>query len=162
MEAIADEAEVSARSIFRYFTDVDDVVRTAIEQGVRIAVPLSIIPDTGEGPLELRIDTFVDSRLRLYSGTHEFGRVARNRSDSIPALADAVAQIYELLRTQARAHFEPELSLLDPDDAEFTLDAITVMCGFGSFDTQRIVFDHSIERIRVVWKRSLTAQLRET
>lgn len=159
VQDVADGAGVSLRSIFRYFTDLDELVRAAIELGVQQSIPLSVIPNAGEGPLELRIDTFVDSRLRLYAATHEFGRVARNRSDSIPALATAVQQVYALLRTQAAEQFEPELSQLDPVDAEFMLDAICLVTGFGSYDTERAILGHSVERIRIVWKRNLTPLL---
>ncbi len=159
VQDVADGAGVSLRSIFRYFDDLDDLVRAAIELGVQQSKPLGIVPNAGEGPLELRIDTFVDSRLRLYASTHAFGRVARNRSDSIPALGAAVQQVYELLRVQARAQFEPELTRLDPVDAEFMLDSICLVTGFGSYDTERVVLGHSVERIRVVWKRNLTPLL---
>lgn len=159
VQDIATHAGVSLRSVFRYFDDLDDLLRAAIEHGIQHALPLSDIDQAGEGPLELRIDTFVDSRLRLWAATHEFGRIARSRADSIPALARAIGMIYELLRTQAHAQFAPELSALDPVDAEFTLESITVMTGFGSFDTQRHVLGDGAERIRMVWKLNLHALL---
>ncbi|NND75683.1 MAG: TetR/AcrR family transcriptional regulator [Ilumatobacter sp.] len=159
VQAIADGAGVSLRSIFRYFDDLDNLLCAAVELGVQQAMPLSVIPNAGEGALELRIDTYVDTRLRLYGASHEFGRIARNRSDAIPALARTIRGIQDLMRCQARAQFEPELERLDPVDAEFTLDAVTLMTGFGAYDTERRLMGHGPERIRIVWKRNLAAQL---
>ena len=152
---VAERADVSHRSVFRYFDDLDDLVRSSVQFGVQNAIQLSVIPNSGEGSLPQRIDTYVETRLRLYEATHELGRVARNRSDSIPELSGAVRMVYDILRSQAAEQFDPELSRLDPADAELVLDAALVMTGFGSFDTQSHVLGHGKERIRMIWKRTL-------
>ena len=53
---IADRAAVSHRSVFRYFDDLNDLARTAIETEFRKTWPLSVITNVGEGPLDERID----------------------------------------------------------------------------------------------------------
>ena len=52
---IADRAGVSHRSIFRYFDDLDDLVRTAIDHAFEQAGPMADIPDIGSGSLDERI-----------------------------------------------------------------------------------------------------------
>ena len=66
---IADRAGVSHRSIFRYFDDLDDLVRTAIDQAFQDAAPLSTIPDRVPRPSEHRIADLVDERLALFTTT---------------------------------------------------------------------------------------------
>ncbi|MGE5211966.1 MAG: TetR/AcrR family transcriptional regulator, partial [Acidobacteriota bacterium] len=63
---IADRAGVSHRSIFRYFDDLDDLARTAIDHAFEQAGPMADIPDIGSGPLDERIATYVDARLALF------------------------------------------------------------------------------------------------
>lgn len=92
---IADRAGVSHRSIFRYFDDLDDLVRTSIDHAFAEAGPLAEIPDIGAGPLDDRIGAFVDARVALFQlvdGTMQLARMrapstcspCRSRSTSSP------------------------------------------------------------------------------
>ncbi len=76
---IAERAGVSHRSIFRYFDDLDDLVRTAIDQAFQDAGPLSRITDIGRGTLEDRVRVYVDERLALYDYVNGPMQVARMR-----------------------------------------------------------------------------------
>lgn len=156
---IADLAGVSHRSVFRYFDDLDDLFRTAVDYAVRDALPLAAIPELGEGTLERRVDAFVDSRLRVYAATHMVGRVARYRAATVEAIDNSLRTIVELQRTQARNHFEPELAAMEQANAEFVLDAITTLTSFEAYDTHRRAFGHGTERIRMVWNTTVTRLL---
>lgn len=157
---IADRAGVSHRSVFRYFDDLSDLVRAAIDREVRGALPLAMLPNIGQGTLESRVDSFVESRLNVFGRTHQVGRVARLRSDTIPAIHEGLQQVVKLFRVQLHNHFGPELSSLDDTQAEFTIDAIQVLTGFEAYDLQLRTLEHSTERIRQVWTLALLALLR--
>ena len=157
--AVADRAAVSHRSVFRYFDDLDDLIRSSVQFGAKQARGLSAIPNIGEGPLALRIDTFIDVQLRLYEATYELGRVARNQSDRIPELRGTLQLLYSIQRAQTQQQFAPELSRLDPADAELVTDGMLIVTGFGAYDTQRNVLCQSREHIRVIWRRALNALL---
>ncbi len=157
---IAEHAGVSHRSVFRYFHDFSDLVRAAIDREVRDALPLAVIADVGEGPLEKRVDAFVDSRLKIYASTYQVGRVARLRSAAIPEIDDGLRAISKLMRLQLRNQFDPELSTLDPDEAEFIVDAIMVLVSFESYDVELRIFEHDDEHIRLVWRAALLGLLR--
>lgn len=52
---IADRAGVSHRSVFRYFDDLNDLVRLTLDHAVNETMSLRKIPDLGVGPLERRM-----------------------------------------------------------------------------------------------------------
>ncbi len=151
---IADRAGVSHRSVFRYFDDINDLVRTAIDHEIELAIPLAHIPDLGLGSLDRRIDSWVDSRLRLHSATYQVGRVARHRAPGIPSIDEGMKGIYQLGVTRMRNHFATELDELGTDGG-MVLDAAMVLTGFESYDVQRRIMGHSMERIRQVWHLAL-------
>ena len=83
---IADRAGVSHRSIFRYFDDLDDLVRTAIDHAFEQAGPMADIPDIGSGSFDERIARFVDARLALFESVDGTMQLARMRAPSIPSI----------------------------------------------------------------------------
>jgi AcrR family transcriptional regulator len=151
---IADRAGVSHRSVFRYFTDINDLVRTAIDFEVQRALPLAIIPDIGLGSLERRVDAWVDSRLRIYAATAEVSRVARLRSANIPSIDDGMRAINEMVTGRLRQNFAKELDRLGADGG-FVIDAAMVLTSFEAYDLHTRIYGHSIERIRQVWHLAL-------
>jgi len=151
---IADRAGVSHRSVFRYFDDINDLVRTAIDHEVELATPLAAIPDLGIGPLDRRIDSWVDSRLRVHAATYQVGRVARHRAPGIPSIDDGMKLIYQLGVTKMRNHFATELDTLGADGG-IMVDAAMVLTSFESFDLQQRIMEQGTERIRQIWHLAL-------
>jgi AcrR family transcriptional regulator len=151
---IADRAGVSHRSVFWYFDDINDLVRTAIDHEVELATPLSEIPDIGIGSLDRRIDSWVDCRLQLHAATYQVGRVARHRAPVIPGIDEGLKGIYQIGIGKMRNHFTKELDELGTDGG-IMLDAAMVLTGFESYDVQRRIMEHSTERIRQIWHLAL-------
>jgi AcrR family transcriptional regulator len=151
---IADRAGVSHRSVFRYFDDINDLVRTAIDHEVEQATPLSEIADLGMGSLDRRIDAWVDMRLSVNLATYQVLRVARHRAPGIPSIDEGMKVIYQLGATKMRNHFATELDQLGPDGG-FVIDAATVLTSFEAFDLQKRIMEHNTERIRQVWHLGL-------
>ena len=65
-EEIAARSGLSPRSLFRYFDDVDDLIRAAIHRQQAQALPLVLIDATPESPFQARVAALVDQRFRLY------------------------------------------------------------------------------------------------
>lgn len=151
---IADRAGVSHRSVFRYFDDINDLVRTAIDHEIEQAMPLTEIPDLGMGSLDRRIDAWVDMRLRVNVATHQVLRVARHRAPGIPSIDEGMKLIYQMGVTRLRNHFATELDQLGPDGG-FVVDAAFVLTSFEAYDVHKRVMEHSTERIRQVWHLGL-------
>jgi AcrR family transcriptional regulator len=151
---IADRAGVSHRSVFRYFDDINDLVRTAIDHEVEQTTPLAEIPDLGMGSLDRRIDAWVDMRLRVNLATYQVLRVARHRAPGIPSIDEGMKVIYQVGVTKMRNHFARELDLLGPDGG-FVIDAATVLTSFEAYDLHKRIMEHNTERIRQIWHLGL-------
>jgi AcrR family transcriptional regulator len=133
---IAARSGISARSIFRYFDDVDDLVRASIARQQERLEPRWALDVTGDEPLDERIDRFVACRLGLIEAMGNVGRVARLRAPLEPVLADELARIRARLRHQVATVFAPELDALAPDGAG-VLAACDVMTSWEAYDLLR-------------------------
>jgi AcrR family transcriptional regulator len=156
---IAERAGVSHRSIFRYFDDLDDLVRTAIDQAFADAAPLAQVPDIGFGTLEERITKLVDARLGLYRSVDGAMQLARMRAYSIPSIDEEIAGIAEMFRRQLDEHFAPELSVHGHPDREFVVDAALVQTGYEAYSIHLRFLGSSPERMRAAWITGLTTLL---
>lgn len=153
--AIATEAGISPRSVFRYFDDLDDLVRAAIEaQQDRLAPlwPVSIHVDA----LEERIESFVAHRLDLLAAMGPVGRLARLRSHDHPLVGAEVARVRARLRDQVEDVFGVQLGELDDRQREPTLLAADVAC---SFEAVELLHAGGADReaVHAVMSRTLTA-----
>jgi AcrR family transcriptional regulator len=154
---IADRAGVSHRSVFRYFDDLNDLVRLAVDHAVREAMPLRTITDLGIGLLERRIDIYVETRLRVHARAYAMNRVTHLKAQKIPAIEEGLRALTAITRSQMAEHFALECD--HSPDPEILLDALMVVTSFGAYDYQHRLLGHSLERIRHVWHSSLSAQL---
>jgi AcrR family transcriptional regulator len=152
---IADRAEVSHRSIFRYFDDLNDLARTAVETEFRNVVPSTVVPDIGQGTLDHRINVFIDIHIRTLLRTHSLGLVARSRSLVIPEIDRSLAAIIEYRVEQTRRQFAPELGAMPEHERETTAMAISTFVSFETFDMQRRRLGSSIDEITEVWHHGL-------
>lgn len=159
VEAVAARSEVSLRSIFRHFGDLDGLAGAALGDAMVRTIPVAKIPRIGEGPLDQRIENLVDARLRVFQIAARFGRVARDRYNEVPGVVDVINRVQKLLRDQAKRQFAPELAERSPADAELVLDVISLLTGFNAFDAALNFNGLDLDRIRELWIRGLTAQL---
>lgn len=156
---IADRAGVSHRSIFRYFDDLDDLVRTSIDHAFAEAGPLADIPEIGDGSLAERITNFVDARIALFQLVDGAMQLARMRAPSIASIDEGIAQIAELFRTQIAEHFAVELGELSETDRPLMVDGILVAASYDSFTIHLRLLGSDVERIRAAWITAISAML---
>ena len=157
---IAERAGVSHRSVFRYFDDLDDLVRTTIDQAFHDAEPISRIPDLGTGTLDERVAAMIDARVALYERVDGPMQLARMRSYTIPSIDDEIASIAEQFRGQLHDHFAPELSGIDRPAREFIVDSILVLTSYDSYAMHLRLLASSLERMRASWITGVSALLR--
>lgn len=136
--AVAEAAGLSARSVFRYFDDLDDLARAAIEhQQRRLAPHWEHRIDTSL-PVADRIEAFVAHRIQLLEAMGHVGRVARLRALTQPRIAEEVARVRSRLRAQISEVFVGELASLPAPEAEAVLAAADAICSFESHDLMRV------------------------
>jgi TetR/AcrR family transcriptional regulator, regulator of autoinduction and epiphytic fitness len=156
---IADRAGVSHRSIFRYFEDLDDLVRTAINHAFVEAGPLADVPDIGVGSLDERVRTLVESRIALFEHVDGPMQLARMRASKIPSIDEGIAAIANVFRDQIAEHFASELDAVSDDERPLLVDAVLVLTSYDSFTIHVRLLHSDLERIRAAWVSALTALL---
>jgi len=94
---IAEVSGVSERSLFRHFTDLEDLASTAIARQFAIVAPFFEAPSR-EGDLAHRVDSIVDQRVALAARMHHLARAAAYHAVSSPTIAATVGDRRRLLR----------------------------------------------------------------
>jgi AcrR family transcriptional regulator len=131
---IADRAGLSPRSLFRYFDDVDDLVRAAIERQTQIVFPA--LERRADGHLDTpdRIEQFVDLRLALFETIGKVGRVTRLHAPFHDEIRSNLAVMRTYLRRQIEITFAAELDLLDASERRATIAALDVVSSYEAVD----------------------------
>jgi AcrR family transcriptional regulator len=127
---IAERAGISARSLFRYFDDVDSLVRTAVARQQDHLAPLYAVSARPDQPLEARVDRFVADRVRLLEAMGPVGQLARSLAPKQPLVAAELGRIRAVLRGQLVDVFGPELDRLGRSERTEVLAALDVACSW--------------------------------
>jgi AcrR family transcriptional regulator len=143
---IAERAGLSARSIFRYFDDRDDLYRAAFERQQERVQPLLPIEVAAGAPLEDRIAAVVEQRLRLFDAVGQTAFASRLRAPFQPVIAENLSQGRAFFRSQLKKAFASELTAMPAAQAGALLAAIDVLCSYESYHLMR--HDQSLSRAR--------------
>jgi AcrR family transcriptional regulator len=152
---IAQRAGLSPRSLFRYFDDIDDLNRAAIDRHLAAARPLLDIGVGPDAPTAEKIDRLVDARVSLFEAIGPAARAARVCAPRHRVISEQLRENRAYLRNQVARLFAPELggerAALVP-----TLDAV---CAFETYDLLRS--DQRLSRTKTVAAlvRALTSLL---
>ncbi|MCU1374206.1 MAG: putative TetR family transcriptional regulator, partial [Actinomycetia bacterium] len=76
-DEIAARAGISPRSLFRYFDDIDDLTRSAIDRALAGARPLLELGVGADAPTRTKVEHLVAARANLFDATGPAGRAAR-------------------------------------------------------------------------------------
>ena len=156
---VADRSGVSRRSLFRYFDDMDELCRVAIDRHSARVSHLFEIEDIGVGPLAPRLDRLVRQRTQLFEAIAPVARIARLRAPFQPIIAEELARSAALLRAQLARHFARELGALGPEARSETLAATDALASFESFDLMRRAQSLSLGDVDAAMHRGLAALL---
>lgn len=136
-DVIAERAGLSPRSLFRYFDDIDDLVRVAVARHHERVVPLAELNTTTTAPLAERVERLVTQRLRMWDAIASVGTVARLRAPFQPLIALELTNARGFWREQVRELFEPELEALGEPTASHIVATIDVLTSFESMQLLR-------------------------
>jgi AcrR family transcriptional regulator len=129
---IAERAGLSPRSLFRYFEDVDDLLRAAIDRQLEAARPLLEVTVAPEAPTDAKVAAVVDARARLFEAIAPAARAARISAHRHRVIARQLRSSRSYLRRQVQEVFGPELGRR-PD----LLPAVDSLCSFETYDLLR-------------------------
>ena len=135
---IAAVCGLSPRSVYRYFEDRDALILAAIERNQERLWPLFRIQGFGTGPLEQRIDRFVQSRIELYEANADLSRATRRRAAGNELIRASAELSQERLRSQTVGQFAQELQAMDGKQSRSTIAAIDALTQFEGLDYYRV------------------------
>lgn len=151
-QEVAERSGVSRRSLFRYFDDMDEMCRVAIDRHQQRVSHLFELDAVGEGALSDRIDRIVEQRGRLFETVAPIRRIARLRAPFQPLLADELKRTRALLSRQVKRQFSAELEEMEANVRRSTLAAADVLTSFESFDVmtsaQGLSPEHTADALR--------------
>jgi AcrR family transcriptional regulator len=148
---IAHRAGISPRSLFRYFSDVEDLHRAALNRQLQRALPLVELGTEPGEPTAVKIASVVQARARLYEEMAPAARAMRAASHRHQQLGRELRRNRAFMRDQLQAVFQPELTRF----GDAGLPAIDIMCSFETYELLR--FDQRLSRART--EAVLTAAL---
>ena len=154
---IAERAGLSPRSLFRYFDDVDDLNRAAIERMQGNARPLLDLPVGPDAPTADKITAIVDGRLALFERIQPGARAARIMRVRHALIAEQLTQGRAHLRNQVRRLFAPEI-----DANPNVLPVVDVLLSFEANELLRADQGLTKAKARTALVSALTALLDPT
>lgn len=131
-DEIAERAGVSARSLFRYFDDVDDLNGAAIERQIAAARPLLDVGARPDDPTVDKVERLVAARVRLFEAIAPAARAARACAHRHEIVATQVRESRSYLRHQLRKLFAPELAT-----RAGVFPALDALCSFEAYELLR-------------------------
>ncbi len=132
-DEIAERAGLSSRSLFRYFDDLDDLVRAAIGRQLERVRPTLDLQVDVDATLPERIEALTDQRMRMFDVVGQVGHVTRIRSHYQPLIASELRALRSLLRSHIEHVFAAELERLETTVAADTIVALDVLTSFEGF-----------------------------
>lgn len=130
---IAARAGLSERSLFRYFDDLDDLLRAAADRVIMLALPLLALPASPQDVTRVKIERVVHARAALFEQAGPAARALRANAHRRAKLAVELDVHRTFLRGQLSELFAPELAAR----GTALLPAIDVLCSAESWDLLR-------------------------
>jgi len=144
---VSERAEISIRSIFRLFDDVEALHSAAVATQIERVAPL-VVPLVPTGSLDERIKAVVDSRARIFEAISPIRRMAvRLAPTSRPIRADLLLA-NEFFRAQIVEMFDAELSGLPAPRCNITIETLDLATSWETWERLRSVQQVSERRTR--------------
>lgn len=156
---VAERSGVSHRSVFRYFSDRDEMARTSIQRQHERVGPLFQQRVDEALPLADRIGELIELRMRLFDTIAPSARLSRALASTQPIIQDELTASRAFLRATVKRLFAAELAAMSTEDAADTLAAVDVLTSFEAFDLLRTDRGLSKPRTARVLRSTLIALL---
>lgn len=161
LQEVADASGVSLRSVHRYFTDADAIVRAAFEAfRERHADTVRFVPSPDGTPFDERVASWVDHRLEVLPVTSRAAINAAARTQRDPAVGAAVEAEHRLVVDAIRTQFVPELAALPEPARRRAVAAVRTITSAEVWDNLAVRHQLAADDIRPIWIRLVGAALR--
>jgi AcrR family transcriptional regulator len=155
---IAERAGVSLRSVFQHFRDLEGLFAFATDRQLeRIGALVRPLPTTG--PLDDRLDAFVDQRVAIYEAVTPVRRAALAQEPFSPHAVVARDRILAVARAELRRTFHAELEAAGASGDEL-LEALDAAASWQVWEALRNHQNLDVDGARKVLRRLLHSLLR--
>lgn len=134
---VAERSGVSLRSVYRYYEDMDELVRAAIARHVERIDPLFVLDSPGVGPLGERVERIVAQRLALHEAVAPTMRAALLSARTNDVVAAQIDLRLGRLLDQVRRMFAPELRARPASERREVVGALDLVLGFEGIEHLR-------------------------
>jgi len=152
---VAERSGVSHRSVFRYFEDLDQLCRVAMDRHARSIAHLLEIEHPAQGSLSERIYALARCRVKLYEAVAPVARVTRMRAPLQPLLNEKLVADRRRLDRQVAQQFAPEFEALAPSQRILIASAAQVICSLDSLELMRYSQGLSVAQATAVLRTAL-------
>jgi AcrR family transcriptional regulator len=153
---VARRADVSVRSVFQHFHDVESLFVT-VTDSIRAELVVPEMPEASR-PLSARIESIVAAFAELFDKVVPL-RVAAGQFVDHPALLERSQTMRKELREATFEVFSPEFASMTEQAREELADAIGAALSLDAWIVLRRRDGLSLERATAVWRLTLTALL---
>jgi AcrR family transcriptional regulator len=154
---VAVRADVSERTVFRHFADLDSLfLAAAALQRPVLATYLAPKPDAPE--LDKRIAAIVKLRSKLYEEIAPVRRVGVRLAAGHKTMAEQIGEANRAARGQSAAVFAPELARAGRGKATL-LDELDLVLSWAAWENLRTIQGCSVDRARKLVTELLTVAL---
>lgn len=151
LERAAERAGVSVRSVFRYFDGVDDLRRQTVERHFAVVDARLRGLDPCEHDRAARIEAFVEDRVGMFAASAGPARLARQRAEYIPVVAEHLVRVRARLADHVRTAFAPELAGLSADAADDLVAVLDVAVSQDGWDALGAVHGRDRDDVVRLW-----------
>lgn len=131
-QLIAEHAQVSVRSVFQHYQDMEALYASLVDSQSRYLVPLLEL--RSDGDLNERLGALVTQRAGLFEAIAPVRRSLGPRQLESAAVQRQLRALSKELRAQVERQFAPELATSDPATRTTDVDALDAA---ASYDTWR-------------------------
>lgn len=151
LELAAERAGVSVRSVFRYFDGVDDLRRQTAARHFAVVDDRLRRLDPGAHDRAARVAAFVEDRVALFASSATPARIARQRAEFIPVVAEHLARVRARLAEHVRVAFGLELAGLPAGTADDLVAVIDVAVSQDAWDSLREIHGRERADVERMW-----------
>lgn len=156
--SVAERAEVSRASVFRYFETLDELRTEAMGRVLERFLDLFELGEPSTTSTEDRAAGFVDSRLRFHEALHPLALLQRRHAADAHAAA-AIDLGRHLLADQVRAYFRRDLEPLDDERRDDVVTTIAALTSIESWHQSRHSHGRTPAQTRRAWITAITAMI---
>jgi TetR/AcrR family transcriptional regulator, regulator of autoinduction and epiphytic fitness len=137
---IAERANISLRSVYVHFDDLEDLFLAAAQRQMAIVATM-IVPISPALPLAERVETMCNLRGRIFEEVAPVWRAAQLQAPFSPTLSSLLTRVRNNSREGLASLFEEELGAFEPGTRKIRLAALDAAVSEESWDLLRTVHE---------------------